>query len=170
GMTGGSKPQEERPLPGGNMTAGVVRVGDTVRRPRTASWRAVHALLRHLERVGFTGSPRVLGIDEKGREILTFHDGVTTWPDAPDLLATDDNLGRAARLVRDFHRASASFAPPPQVPWWQGSIDPIGGNLVLHGDLAPWNLVAGEEWVIIDWDSASPGRVSGSWPTCCTPS
>jgi hypothetical protein len=158
-MKEGPDPQDEHPLEGGNITAGVVRVGDTVRRPRAASWQAIHALLRHLERVGFAGSPKVLGIDEEGREILTFHHGVTTWPDTPDLLDSDDNLARAARLVRDFHRASASFTPPRQVPWWQGSIDPIGGDLVLHGDLAPWNLVAGEEWVIIDWDSASPGRV-----------
>ena len=28
---------------------------------------AVHALLRHLESVGFDGAPRLLGVDERGR-------------------------------------------------------------------------------------------------------
>lgn len=51
------------------------RIGDTVRRP--ASWwtSAVHDLLKYLEAVGFKYSPRVLGFDEQGREILTFMEG-----------------------------------------------------------------------------------------------
>jgi hypothetical protein len=38
----------EIPLAGGNMSSGVVRLGDTVRRP-AGPWKpAVHALLTHL--------------------------------------------------------------------------------------------------------------------------
>ena len=40
---------DELPLSGGNVTAGVVRVGDTVRRPVGAWTPAVHNLLQHLE-------------------------------------------------------------------------------------------------------------------------
>jgi hypothetical protein len=48
----------------------VERVGDTIRRG-TGPWTpAVHALLRHLEAVGFDAAPRVLGFDEQGREVL----------------------------------------------------------------------------------------------------
>jgi len=55
----GSDPAEV-PLSGGNTSA-VVRVGETVRRS-TGHWTpAVHGVLRHLERAGFEGSPRVLG-------------------------------------------------------------------------------------------------------------
>jgi hypothetical protein len=62
----------EEILVGGNVAPGVHRVGQTLRRP-TGPWTlAVHQLLRHLERVGFRGAPRALGIDERGREILTF--------------------------------------------------------------------------------------------------
>ena len=62
----------ENPLPGGNMSSGVVRVGDTVRRP-TGPWTpAVHALLVHLNAVGFCGAPRPLGFDEQGREVLSY--------------------------------------------------------------------------------------------------
>ena len=35
----------------------------------------MHALRRHFERVGFDGAPRFLGIDEDGREILSFVQG-----------------------------------------------------------------------------------------------
>ena len=65
---------EER-LAGGNES-GAVRVGDTVRRPAGPWTRSVHALLRHLEAVGF---------DEHGREVLTCLPGDTVgtarpWP------------------------------------------------------------------------------------------
>jgi hypothetical protein len=54
----------EVPLGGGNMSSGVVRVGDTVRRPAGPWTLAVHALLTHLHDVGFRGAPRPLGIDD----------------------------------------------------------------------------------------------------------
>src|SRR5260221_6573384 len=60
----------EIPLAGGNMSSGVVRVGDTVRRPAGPWTPAVHALLAHLHAVGFDGAPRPLGVDERGREVL----------------------------------------------------------------------------------------------------
>lgn len=30
-------------------------------------------------------------------------------------------------------------------------------DLIAHHDLAPWNLVVGDQWVFIDWDMAAPG-------------
>jgi hypothetical protein len=61
----------EEQLSGGNTNAAVVKVGSTVRRP-TGPWTPrVHELLRRLESSGFEGAPRVRGIDERGREILT---------------------------------------------------------------------------------------------------
>ena len=43
------------PLAGGDVTEGVVRVGDTVRRPVGPHSPLVHALLAHLESAGFEG-------------------------------------------------------------------------------------------------------------------
>lgn len=60
----------EIPLGGGDVDVGehvAVRVGDTVRRQVGPHTQAVHALLRHFERVGFDGAPRVPGFDERGR-------------------------------------------------------------------------------------------------------
>ena len=47
----------EHLLGGGNVAAGVVRVGDTVRKPAGFWTPAVDALLTHLRRAGFTGAP-----------------------------------------------------------------------------------------------------------------
>jgi len=61
-------PQElEVPLSGGDLTEGLVRVGETVRRPRIAESDLVEALLLYLQRRGFDGAPRFMGIDDAGR-------------------------------------------------------------------------------------------------------
>ncbi len=67
----------EQAFHGGRQTVGITRIGDTVRRPRHARSDLVHAVLRHLEAAGFDGAPRLLGIDEHGREVLTYIDGKT---------------------------------------------------------------------------------------------
>ena len=62
------EPLREIPLHGGNVST-VSKLGDTVRR-NVGPWTpAVHSLLNHLQRVGFTGSPHVLGMDERNREV-----------------------------------------------------------------------------------------------------
>ncbi len=147
----------EVPLGGGNMSAGVVRVGDTVRRPAGPWTPAVHALLAHLHDAGFDGAPRPLGIDERGREVLTFIPGAVAWPGGFRLLDDDARLRRAARLIREFHDAVAGFTPPPGARW-QALIPAGGQEIIAHHDLAPWNLVTGDrQWAFIDWDTAAPG-------------
>jgi len=138
----------------GNVTAGVVRVGDTVRRP-VGPWTAsVDALLRHLHEVGFTAAPRPLGRDEAGRQVLEYVPGEVgdptgTYPPA--------DLAAIGRLLRDYHDAVADFVPPaPAV--WNEVIPPDAEELVCHNDAAPWNLIrSARGWVLIDWDAAAPG-------------
>jgi hypothetical protein len=136
----------EEPLAGGWLTAGVVRVGDTVRRPTGPHTPAVHALLRHLEAVGFAGAPRVLGIDDAGREVLAYVPGAVRL-DAAQACWPDVALVEAARLVRAFDDATAAIAPP-------------GAEVICHGDPGPWNIVwRGERAVaLIDFDEIRPGR------------
>jgi Ser/Thr protein kinase RdoA (MazF antagonist) len=145
------------PLTGGNVSQGVVRVGDTVHRPARPWTPAVHALLGHLHDAGFRGAPRPLGIDEQGREVLTFIPGKVAWPDHFGLLDPDDRLRNVARLIRDFHDAVADFTPPPDA-LWQTLIPAEGTDIIAHQDLAPWNLVINDDqWAFIDWDTAAPG-------------
>ncbi|MDX6335537.1 MAG: hypothetical protein QOG05_2877 [Streptosporangiaceae bacterium] len=69
-------PVEEQRLPGGNA-GGAVLVGGTVRRPAGPWAPSVHALLRHLEARGSAGAPRVLGLDDQDREMLSYLPGET---------------------------------------------------------------------------------------------
>jgi Phosphotransferase enzyme family len=150
----------EEPLPGGNMTGGVVRVGDTVRRPAGPWTPAVHALLDHLRAVGFRGAPRAHGLDDQGREVLDFVPGTVPYDERFGLLDPDDRLHRVGRLIRDFHDAVSDFAPPPDARW-QSLVPTDGDEIIAHHDLAPWNLVVGDRWTFIDWDVAGPGTRMG---------
>ncbi|MHB8630493.1 MAG: protein kinase family protein [Candidatus Limnocylindria bacterium] len=125
---------------GGNLNA-AVRVGETVRR-RAGPWTpAVHALLRHLERVGFE-APRVLGIDDRGREILRFMPGEAhagTVEPVPERIMAERNLLDAAGLLRRYHDAIAGFEPPPDARW--RLVAPTEHELICHNDWSPWNAL-----------------------------
>ncbi|MEO3892237.1 aminoglycoside phosphotransferase family protein [Nonomuraea sp. B5E05] len=135
----------------------VVRVGDTVRRPVQAWTPAVHALLSHLEGAGFPFSPRVLGIDEQGREVLTYVEG-EAGPRSWAKVAGDGGLAAMARLLRDYHDAVAGFRPPDGLAWYTGETGLGDGKLICHGDFGPWNVVWRDERPvgILDWDYARP--------------
>ena len=98
------------PLCGGTANRGrVVRVGDTVVRPTAPCWPATHALLRHLDSVGFDGAPRVLSAGP-ATETLTYIAGRAAVPPLPDDVLTDEALVSVADLLRRYHRAAASRA------------------------------------------------------------
>ncbi|MFH8572940.1 phosphotransferase [Streptomyces sp. NPDC017993] len=136
----------EIPLTGGRITQGVVRVGDTVRRPVGPHSPFVHRLLRHLEDVGSDAAPRLLGTDAKGREILSFQHG-----EAPtDFRARDwssAQITAAAQLLRRLHDATA------------GSPIAGGQETVCHNDFSPLNVafVDGLPVSAFDFDQAAPG-------------
>ena len=67
----------EIPLLGGQLTPGIVRVGNTVRRPAKGNAAFVHDLLLFLENQDFPFAPRFLGRDEQGRDILSYLEGPT---------------------------------------------------------------------------------------------
>ena len=148
-------------LTGGNTHSSIIRVDDTVRRPTSPATPGVHALLRHLESVGFDGAPRVLGIDDAQREILTFIPGEVVWPDHFDFVMTDDALEMIARLIRAYHDAAATFDASGYV--WSTRGQDVSGvaEVLCHNDFAPWNLIHHNcRWTFIDWDLAAPGRRS----------
>jgi hypothetical protein len=148
---------EELLLPGGN-TSDVTRIGTTVRRP-TGHWTpAVHDLLRHLEAAGFVESPRVLGTDEKSREVLAFIEGETTaqspWP---SWVWAEDTLVQAGQLLRRYHQAVATFTKNRR-QWLAGPASVSPNQVVCHNDFAPYNVVYRDGRIVgmIDWDWAGP--------------
>jgi hypothetical protein len=147
------------PLTGGHEHAGqVVRVGDTIRRPRGAGAEVVEALLVHLAAVGFDAAPRFLGVDGEGRQVLTFVPGEVhrqpPWQLDDEVNAV--RLGELAGLLHRVHAATASFAPPgdaaPRRPL------PLPGMTWTHGDPGYPNVVyrGTRPTALIDWEFAAP--------------
>jgi hypothetical protein len=154
-------------LLGGTANRGqVVRVGDTVRRPQRPTSPATHALLRHLADVGFAGAPRFLGVDDVGREVLSYVPGTAITPPYPTWALTDEALVSVAHLLRAYHRAVSTFDPTPHA-WPSSPPAPFAGELISHNDVNLDNVVfRGERAVaLIDFDLASPG--SRAWDIAC---
>jgi hypothetical protein len=143
---------------GGTSVSGSVLVGGRVHRSAGFWTASVHALLEHLSTVGFDGSPRVVGFDDRGREVLTFVPGETPTRPWPSWMVSEEALAGLASLLRRYHDAVANFPAAPDARWrrWVGA---TGGPIVRHGDLWPSNVVfrAGAPVALIDWDFAQPG-------------
>jgi aminoglycoside phosphotransferase (APT) family kinase protein len=152
--------EDEIALPRGDVTEGVVRVGDTVRRPHSATSDAVAAYLTHLESVGFDRAPRYLGRDDKGRDILTFLDGdVPGDADPPAWATSRPALASVARLARALHDASAGYRPDRPMRYRDPSRPPPNfpagePRLIAQRDITPGNTVfrSGRAWGLIDFD------------------
>jgi hypothetical protein len=138
----------------------VQRIGETIRRPVRRWTPAVHALLRHLEAVGFAGTPRVLGIDDQGREVLSLLPGEVARRPWPPVIRQRRGIVALARLLRAYHDAVSGFVPPPDAEWHVPGVRWQPGQIIRHGDLGPWNSVwhGGRLIGLIDWDFAEPGR------------
>jgi hypothetical protein len=140
----------EIPLGGGALTDGVVRLGDTVRRPSTAAASRVRDVLLHLERAEFDAAPRWLGVDDQNREILSWIEGDTFTErgrmhpyigDPPNpVIFSDEQIMASMRLLRRYH-------------------DCFEDEMICHGDFGPWNLVWRERLPvgIIDFDNVYVG-------------
>jgi hypothetical protein len=152
-------PSPETALSDGQPSvAGSVLIDGRVHR-RTGPWTpAGHALLRHLEAVGFEGAPRVLGFDSEGREMLTFVEGEAPTAPWPGWMSADAAVESLGILLGRYHEAVSGFVPPADAVWrsWLGS---AGGPIIRHGDLWPSNVVfqAGRAVAFIDWEFAQPG-------------
>jgi hypothetical protein len=135
----------EIPLAGGMSTPGVVRVGDTVRRPVKPDADYVHALLDHFEAAGFEGTPRFLGIDGQGRATFTYIDGFAPPHNGFEL--PEEGVAAGARLLRAVHDLTA------------GTRFAAGSEVACHPNLSQPNFVFRDliPVAIIDWDGTKPG-------------
>ena len=132
----------ESPLTGGNLTPDVVRIGATVHRTKSAAFTV--SVLSYLEFTGYPHAPRHLGVDDQGRDMLTFIPGQTT--DHPSQRSAGA-YAIGGRMLRALHDATAGHE--------------LAGDseCVIHGDPGPFNTIfqAGRPVAFIDWDSCRPG-------------
>ncbi len=130
----------------------------------------MHSLLQHLNRVGFTRSPRPLGIDEQRREVLSYLPGNTvgTRRPWPAWVHSDEALVQVACWLRDYHAAVANFVPAADAVWREGG-QWQPGLIVAHNDAAPYNAAWNDQGQLVgffDWDFAAP--VSLDWDLAFT--
>jgi Ser/Thr protein kinase RdoA (MazF antagonist) len=121
-------------------------------------WTAtIQAFMSHLHESGFSMVPKPLGIDDRGREVISLLPGsVATYP-LPPFAWSDETLVAVARVLRAFHDASIGFLGRPGACWQWPSHQPE--EVVCHNDFAPYNLMFEDDVLtgVIDLDLASPG-------------
>ena len=140
----------EEALTGGNSTAGVVRVEDTVRKPWLQTTDLTVGYMRDLRDRGID-LPKPRGRDEKGRLVLEYIPGDLAMSRGP---LDTSLLRRVGALVRSIHTASLGL---PVQGSWDVLLPADQPNLLCHNDLAAWNLlIDGERLVFIDWDGSGP--------------
>ncbi|MGE0057305.1 MAG: phosphotransferase, partial [Dehalococcoidia bacterium] len=147
----------------------VWRQGDMILREARPWSRTVHALLRHLESVGFDAAPRIVGtgFDDSGREALTFIEGETMAKGPWSL----DACFAVGRLLRRLHDLTATFVPPSDAAWmpWQGRRQGSGVSVISHCDTGAWNFLqhGGMPHALIDWERAGPVDPLVALAQCC---
>ncbi|HEX6423537.1 MAG TPA: phosphotransferase [Acidimicrobiales bacterium] len=119
---------------------GPIRVGNTARRPAGNNTYLVQTVLRRLEEAGVGWAPRPLGIDDEGREVVSWIPGVTAES------GEDVDLSELALMVRRLHDLTVGLVE--------------GRECIVHDDLQPRNVVVrqGKPVGLIDWEQARPGR------------
>ncbi|KAA1424003.1 phosphotransferase [Mumia zhuanghuii] len=152
-------------MAGGDVTDGLVRVGETVRRPVGPHSPLVVDVLAHLERVGFDGAPRFRGIDAAGRQVLSYVPGEVASRPRPEWIADENRVASVARLLRRYDDAVETLGIPASAEGALGADPPgtparVAGppTLVGHLDVTPDNVVFvdGEARALIDFDMVRP--------------
>lgn len=136
-------------------------MGRTVRRPVGPWTPAVHELLGWLADEGLGGIPHVSGIDEDGREIVSYIEGRGVPVD--DEVVLDTVLGEAVAWLRDYHDIVEDFRPDGPRVWRQTGDEPVElaeDQIICHNDPGAYNWIiqSGHFVAMIDWDLAGPGR------------
>jgi tRNA A-37 threonylcarbamoyl transferase component Bud32 len=148
--------ENEEMLTGGNISK-VYRLGNTVRRDLKPESTKIHKLLKHLENKGFIYAPKFIGIDEKGREILSFIEGEAGHYPLKDYMWSNDVLIEIAKMLRLYHDSVSDFL-------MEEGFEPIDHTpqpfeILCHNDFAIYNIIFGHKRLvgIIDFDVAGPG-------------
>lgn len=142
--------RDEEALTRGNASAGVQRIGSTVRKPWLPTTERVIAFMVALRERGID-LPDPHGRDDQGRLVLDYVPGDLAMDRSP---LDGSTLRRVGALVRRIHDASSGLSWPDG---WEVLLPTDRPNLLCHNDIATWNLIIdGERLVFIDWDGAGP--------------
>ncbi|MEM6265741.1 MAG: aminoglycoside phosphotransferase family protein [Bacteroidota bacterium] len=131
-------------LKGGMSTKTVLKIGPNVHRTKASNYPFIHSVLLHLATFDFPFSPRFLGIDDEGREVLSFIPGEVPR----EIPLTLPQKVEAIKVLRMLHDVLSSFENKGEY------------ETICHHDVAPWNVIVNNKKIvgIIDFDEAAPGN------------
>lgn len=143
-------------LSGGNVSS-VFRKGDKVLRERKPDSSNIHQLLQHLEAKGFPYAPKYLGTDEKGREVLSYIEGIAGNYPLPSYMWSDSSLQGIAEMLRKYHDFVSDFEFDET--WNPIDLTPLPFEVICHNDFAIYNIIFAHQKPVgvIDFDLAGPG-------------
>ncbi|QZX49476.1 phosphotransferase [Mycoplasma sp. E35C] len=138
-------------LKGGRTHPDVIRINDTVRRPKHHNDELVYDVLNFFEKQNFKYAPKFLGIDSKHRNIFSYIDGYCF----DEVGFTDQkHLIEILNITKEFHTLSKKYTQSNKV--------------ICHNDISPLNVVFDNNLSkingIIDWDSVS---IDHNWLDVC---
>ena len=150
--------ENEEMLTGGNVS-NVYRSGETVRRELKPDSTNIHKLLKHLENKGFSYAPKFLGIDEKGREILSFIEGEAGNYPVKEYMWSNAVLKEIAKMLRFYHDSVSDFLIEESWPSIDNTPQPF--EVLCHNDFAIYNIIFNHKRPVgiidFDFDVAGPG-------------
>jgi thiamine kinase-like enzyme len=148
----GNKP--DKILTGGNMNLPILR-GNMVYKKATIAGDTIHELLQHVRAKGIDWVPESLGIDSKGKQVMTYIEGDVPH-NMPDWIYEEGVLKEIARRLRQWHDATEDFRFHKAK--WLMENDEVQ-EVICHNDFAPYNCVFNNKKFVglIDFDVCSPG-------------
>lgn len=150
---------DAEPLQGGQQTDEILRIGDRVHRTNQPWSPAVRGLLDHLETKAPGVAPESFGLDDEGRDVISFVEGEVGHYPLTSSMRSNESLVELAQTIRRYHDATAELANRLDLPWATVDPDPERREVICHNDLAPYNTIYqdGTPRVIFDFDHAGPG-------------
>ena len=142
----------------------IERIGDAIHRPSGPWTPQVHRLLCLLHARGVAGTPQPLGMDEHGREVLSYLHGEAGASPLAGAQRDDAVVQQAAQLLKTLHDATAEVVANPvadtAASWSTGWRVPAQApaEVICHGDFAPYNCAfqGGRLVGVFDFDYAHP--------------
>jgi hypothetical protein len=136
--------QQEIPFSSGESNRNVVKVGDTVRKEPAENCEFVRKVMTELTNNNFNYSPKYLGVDDKGREIMTYVEGEQMNHTEISLDLMKQTFGALRQFHDIFSKSELKGAE----------------ETLIHTDFAPWNLIVKDNKLVgvLDFDDVKPGR------------
>lgn len=141
-------------LNGGNMNKPLKKDNLVFKNASEAS-ETIHKLLIHVRNKGINWIPESFGINEDGKHVLSYIEGMVP-EDTLNWLWKEDLLIDIATRLRQWHDATEDFKCENET-WLLENDEP--NEVICHSDFAPYNCVFENKKFkgLIDFDVCAPG-------------